>query len=695
MRVNKAASAVFALLVLFAFACSTGCGGSDTGGSSPNPPAVISVTVSPGSATVLVGSTVQFAATVQNDPKNMGVTWSISAGCEGDCGSIDATGRYTAPPARQGMLPTHSGIVATSVANLSKSAKSGIMIYPAPTGIAISPPAATVQDGESYQFAAAVVPWGFPPAVAWGVSGPGCAGAACGTVDSNGMYSAPATTPNPPTVVITATSAPSSSISGSATVAIGGNANNAKLHGNYAFLVEGYDGGGNAVMAGSFVADGSGNITSGVADLNDSSEITRIIDFTFTGTYSVTSDNRGSLTLVAPNFRQTYSFALDSFNSGIAGRGQVIELDNYELTTGILAKQDPTAFTTASVNGGYAFGFTGTSSTGWPLTANGRFTANEGSLTSGQSDVYGLGLAEDGSGTVSPAANLPFTGSYQVSPNGRGTAAFTFGTDPGFSNFSFYVVSASELFFVEIDTCGPGKCTLKAGISGTALQQSGGPFDNGSLHGVDVFNVIDAGEGTFNAGSVGVGIESFDGSGGLIGTNNENDAGVVTIGTPIQGQYSVDSSGLGRGAVTLSGDSQPRPFYLVSPGKGFIIDFNSYRAGVFEPQSGGPFGNESISGDYVLGTIPWFFNWIFSPDSGVVTANGSGYLSGVSDGLEGTGRPFVGSYNVATNGATTILVTPQTGLPSNWLFYLVSPSKAIGIEVDAGSANQAATIIEK
>ena len=39
----------------------------------------------------------------------------------------------------------------------------------------------------------------------WSVSGPGCTGAACGTVSSDGVYTAPATIPKPPTVRVKAT----------------------------------------------------------------------------------------------------------------------------------------------------------------------------------------------------------------------------------------------------------------------------------------------------------------------------------------------------------------------------------------------------------------------------------------------------------------------------------------------------------
>ena len=44
-------------------------------------------------------------------------------------------------------------------------------------------------------------------ALTWSMSGTGCTGAACGTLDSNtGLFTAPALVPNPATVTVTATS---------------------------------------------------------------------------------------------------------------------------------------------------------------------------------------------------------------------------------------------------------------------------------------------------------------------------------------------------------------------------------------------------------------------------------------------------------------------------------------------------------
>jgi hypothetical protein len=190
-----------------------------------------------------------------------------------------------------------------------------------------------------------------------------------------------------------------------------------------------------------------------------------------------------------------------------------------------------------------------------------------------------------------------------------------------------------------------------------------------------------------------VGQETFDGVGNVTGVRDENSDGVVTSAQPFSGTYTVDADGLGRGEIALGGVQQS--FYLASPRRGFIVDTSDYDEGMFEVQSGAPFSDVSISGNLVLGTLPWPFNWTFSPASGVMSATGSNGLLGTSDCVCGSDSSFSGIYSVSGNGRTTMTITPDSGSPSNWVFYLSSPSKAAGIDVDGGTANSAIRIIEK
>lgn len=79
---------VFALFLFAAFFNS--CGGIASA-----PPLPVTVTVTPGSAQLFIGGSMQFSATAQNAP-NSTVNWMVTGG-SGALGSIDATGLYTAP----------------------------------------------------------------------------------------------------------------------------------------------------------------------------------------------------------------------------------------------------------------------------------------------------------------------------------------------------------------------------------------------------------------------------------------------------------------------------------------------------------------------------------------------------------------------------------------------------------------------
>src|SRR4029077_14565466 len=81
--------------------------------------------------------------------------------------------------------------------------------------ISVAPTAASVAVGNTQQFTATVTGTS-NTAVTWSVAG----GAANGTISSSGLYTAPATPPNPPQVTATATSQADSTKSASATVTV-------------------------------------------------------------------------------------------------------------------------------------------------------------------------------------------------------------------------------------------------------------------------------------------------------------------------------------------------------------------------------------------------------------------------------------------------------------------------------------------
>ncbi len=154
---------------------------------------MIVVAVTPGSGSVQVGMPFQFTASVQGDPANRGVTWSIgtSPGC--DCGTIDSTGKYLAPKTPHDVVGLD--ISATSNSDQTKSGTAVIWVTPVPDGVGVFPTSAFVPVDGVQQFGATGTPLFSIPVVKWTVTGNGCVATNCGTIDSTGKYTAPALPP--------------------------------------------------------------------------------------------------------------------------------------------------------------------------------------------------------------------------------------------------------------------------------------------------------------------------------------------------------------------------------------------------------------------------------------------------------------------------------------------------------------------
>jgi hypothetical protein len=203
----------------------------------------VSVSISPPSATIALGQRSSFAATVTNSP-DTAVSWSVNGVPNGNAavgqicqsgsnpclpptGPISGNIDFLAPAA----VPTANPVTVTAVSRADAS-RSGVamLVISGPTGplaVTISPFYAFIPPSSStlstMQFYAAVtgttnnsVTWSVQGAVA----GQGCAGTACGSVDANGLYTAPALAPSPNAISLIATSQADSTKSASATIAV-------------------------------------------------------------------------------------------------------------------------------------------------------------------------------------------------------------------------------------------------------------------------------------------------------------------------------------------------------------------------------------------------------------------------------------------------------------------------------------------
>jgi hypothetical protein len=200
------------VVLLTASACTLGCVGVGAGATPqpPTPPASpITVAVTPASATVILGNTQAFAATVTNTT-DAGVSWSVNGVRGGDAavGTITAAGLYTAPadlPSTAEGSTASVQVTAVSHADATKSASSLVTVT-SDLAILIAPSRAAVELGATRGFQATISSNGHPDtSVVWGTSGGACS-SGCGAVDASGNFTAPRILPNPAAVTLTARS---------------------------------------------------------------------------------------------------------------------------------------------------------------------------------------------------------------------------------------------------------------------------------------------------------------------------------------------------------------------------------------------------------------------------------------------------------------------------------------------------------
>ncbi len=170
--------------------------------------AVGTVSISPTTATVAVGGTQQFTATVVGET-NKAMTWSVDGvnGGNSTVGTVSSSGLYTAPSS-----PDKHTVTATSVADPSKSASAAVSVIL----LTVMPTSAMLAPLGTQQFTA-LVTGTTNTSVTWLVDGVAGGNNTVGTISSNGLYTAPATLG---TYTVTATSAalPSYSVNALVTV---------------------------------------------------------------------------------------------------------------------------------------------------------------------------------------------------------------------------------------------------------------------------------------------------------------------------------------------------------------------------------------------------------------------------------------------------------------------------------------------
>jgi hypothetical protein len=446
---------------------------------------------------------------------------------------------------------------------------------------------------------------------------------------------------------------------------------NSNLQGQYAFSMAGTDASTGVAVPfariGSFTADGQGNITAGVEDvnLNFAQQGSPRIAFT-SGTYSISSDGRGTLTLNNSTGSLKFSIAL---TSGTSGYLVFMPSDGLSTGSGSFVKQNTASFSLPGVAGSYAFDLSGVDSAGNGESFVGQVVSNgSGTFTSGLLDDNDGGTLNNGGGTgasISGTYGIDGTNTSDLSGFGRGVFTIA-GTVTGV----FYVVGPNQIKLMETTTGGT--------LLGDAFLQSNIPTTTAGITGGFVYVMGGSTAATSGFGPVTRG-GKFSASGGnlaniIVDTNN---AGTSTsfpnTGGTSSGTYTIDASGSGRGTISytvqgLSG-TLTYVFYLISPTQGFVQDQTVGTNGAFI-EDGSMFaqGTSSITSSSLAGNYAITWSGITSINGGnqsgeedvdgQTTLNSSNALAGTIDlsefasGGQGTGIGLTGTLQLSSDPTT-------------------------------------------
>jgi hypothetical protein len=290
-------------------------------------------------------------------------------------------------------------------------------------------------------------------------------------------------------------------------------------------------------------------------------------------------------------------------------------------------------FSNSSLNGMYAFSFSGANQFGF-LAVAGSFAANgSGTITGGTIDVNSGG---------SPPANTAVTGTYRVSPNGQGTASLK-GTTTTF-NLDFVLLSnASNVsaLVIRFDTNSSG--------SGTIVLQNSAAFSLNALAGTLVFNLSGADASGLGNPMASAGAFTVDNAGNLTGgIQDTNDAGIISPNVPLApANLAMTAPSNGRGTLALG--ARNFAYYIVDATHLKLVetDVAPALAGEAYSQSSAPISNSfafTTSGASTSGTFV---------SGGILNTDGAGNVLNTS--MEDVNNAGVVVQNVGLTGPYVVL----------------------------------------
>ena len=319
----------------------------------------------------------------------------------------------------------------------------------------------------------------------------------------------------------------------------------AQFSGDYAFgAASAKAGGGRFGVAGRFTASG-GALTAVVADTDDSSGVPQAVP-SFTGTYTVAANGRGTITLNPPGATTpvTASFYIVSSSEAmLMSIDPQTGLTANSLFAGSVLKQVGGPFGISSLNGTDVISLEGLGSTA------GTSDVQVGLLVPAGNGNYTFSTDENNGGTIT--SNALAAGTYTVAANGRVTA--TGGGHPPV----IYLVSQDKGFVVGTDT---------SVTTGFFEPQVGTSFTNASLSGNYIFGEQAP---VVSSSSLSSGIASPNGGtpGTISGTSDNNQNGTLVAGQTFTAPYTVSSNG----RTTIGTAPDTNVMYIVSSSKAVFI----------------------------------------------------------------------------------------------------------------------------
>jgi len=636
-----------------------------------------------------------YNATLQSSGGTGSITWSIFAGSLPAGLTLNAnTGAITGTPSGSPGTANFTVQAADSLGQTATKALSitinaaplAIVTTSLPNGTVNAAYSATLQASGGTQPYTWTITVGALPA---GLTLNANTGAITGTPTGTGTSNF--------TVHVTDSSGPAQSANQALSITVNASGpNNSLLNGTYAFQFTGWDANGFVAMAGSFAANGAGGITSGVLDLTRRGVRSTNVSLAG-GSFSIGTDRRGTLALNSSLGSWTFRMAVNSTGT----QARFIQFDTSGTRgAGVIKKQDTTMFALATLNGDFVLGVAGFDDSALRTAAAGTFTANgSGSISNGGSiDMSQFGTA---------SGQITITGGTINAPNGstgRGTVSVNAVLPglPGSLTYAYYIVSASEIFIVDIDATS----LLVPQLSGVLLKQNkpGGGFSLASMNGASIFanTGFDISHSQTNTG---IGQVSANGTGTLTSVSLDQNADGTILTATSNGSYTMTAAG--RGVATIVGIN-PEVIYLVDSNKGFLLEGTQAQPGndvglaFLEPQTGGPFNAASLSGQFQAGSVDPA-TMLTTVTSRVVTvSSGNPPFTGTADTSDSTptltpDQAFTATYqtSVGANGRAVTSLTPSGGTPVTIIFWVVSPNKFVGIVGDATKTDTTVLIFEK